>query len=251
MKGKVKMGADISGVATNPVIELPSNKVVIALDGLDLKQATELVERVGYRAYAVKIHDLFYRYGAVAIISLKQAGAERVWVDLKFHDIPKTVENSAKIISDHGADILTVHASGGVEMIQAAVDAFEGEVYVVSVLTSLSREMVKAIYDRAADVVVGEMARIAFQGGAHGLVCSAEEVRSLSIRSDIGNRLDFIVPGIRPLGADVGDQKRVGTPRDTLRAGADRLVIGRPITEAADPIAAFEAIEREIASALA
>lgn len=251
MKGKVKMGADIGGMATNPAIELPSNKVIIALDGLSLNQAIELVEKVGYRAYAVKIHDLFDRYGSGAIAGLNQAGARKVWVDAKLHDIPKTAENRAKAISDAGAEILTVHASGGVEMIQAAVDAFEGEVYVVSVLTSLSKEMVKTIYDRSAEVVVGEMARIAFQGGAHGLVCSAEEVRSLSIRSDIGNKLDFIVPGIRPLGADVGDQKRVGTPRDTLRAGADRLVIGRPITEAADPVAAFEAIEKEIAAALA
>lgn len=237
---------ELNETATSPSIELPSNKIIIALDGLDLRQATELVEQVGYRAYAVKIHNLFDRHGSAAIIGLKQAGAERVWVDAKLHDIPSTVE-----LSDAGADILTVHASGGVKMIQAAVDAFDGEVYAVTVLTSLDEQAANKIYGRSVKDAVGELARLVFQGGAHGLVCSPEEVASLNIRSDIGNKLSFIVPGIRPQGADIGDQKRIGTPRDTLRAGANRLVIGRPITQVQDPVAAFEAIEKEIASAFA
>lgn len=224
------------------------NKIIIALDGLNLNQAIALAERVGYRAYAVKIHGLYDRHGSSAIMGLKQAGVQRVWVDAKLHDIPKTVEHRAKAISDAGAEILTVHASGGAAMIQAACQAFDGEVYAVTVLTSLDQEAADQVYGRSIKSVVGDLARLAAHGGAHGIVCSPEEVSSLAIRSDIG-QMKFIVPGIRPLGAAVGDQKRVGTPRDALHSGASCLVIGRPITEAKNPIEAFEAIEAEIASA--
>ena len=229
--------------------ETTGDKVILALDGLDMDEATDLAELVGYRCYAVKIHNLYDRYGTAAIIRLKQAGAQRVWVDAKLHDIPKTVELRAKAISDAGADILTVHASGGIEMIKAAVDAFKGEVYAVTVLTSLDAEQAQDTYGRPTHEVVGRFARLAAHGGAHGVVCSPHEVSGLTIRSDIGNQMKFIVPGIRPIGADVGDQKRFDTPRATLRNGAHRLVIGRPITAAVDAVAAFEAIEAEIASA--
>lgn len=242
--------SDIGGIATRPTIEAHGSRVIVALDGLSLDQAAELVEKIGHRVYGVKIHNLFDKYGTAAIVRLQQAGAEKIWVDAKLHDIPTTVGHRAKAISEAGADILTVHASGGAEMLKAAVNAFDGQVYAVSVLTSLSEGDTEHLYGRMPVEVVRILAKVAANGGVHGLVCSPEEVGRLSARSDIGNTMKFITPGIRPTGAVKGDQQRVGTPSQAIRNGANLLVIGRPIVEATDPVAALDAIDAEVRLAL-
>lgn len=177
-----------------------------------------------------------------------------VFLDLKFHDIPNTVAGAVRSAASMGAALLTIHAAGGPAMLQAAAEAAAAtknapRLLAVTVLTSMNREQLAAIgiETTAADQVL-RLARMAIDSEIRGLVCSPEEVAIL--RRELGTEPRLVVPGIRPVGAAVGDQKRIATPADAIRAGASQLVVGRPITQAADPAKTAQAILDEIASAM-
>jgi orotidine-5'-phosphate decarboxylase len=198
----------------------------------------------------VKIHDLWDSYGPKIVDKLKLAGAAKVWVDLKLHDIPATVGKRAKAVADAGADIITVHISGGVPMMKAAVESGL-EVYGITVLTSLSPGQVREIYrDEDVQRVALKFAGMAAKAGVRGIVCSPLEVARIAGFEDC-HALKLVVPGTRSAGQEANDQMRVDTPAAAIAAGAHHLVIGRQITQAADPVAAYEALMAEIQPALA
>jgi orotidine-5'-phosphate decarboxylase len=170
-----------------------------------------------------------------------------VFLDLKLHDIPATVEGAARSAAATGAALLTVHASGGADMVAAAVrGAGPGtRVLAVTVLTSLDAAALEAIgLAGPPDAAVVRLARLAVAAGAGGLVCSPHEVAQ--VRAAVGPGPLLVVPGVRPAGAAKGDQARVATPEDAVRAGADVIVIGRPLRDAPDPVAAARAIAATI-----
>ena len=223
---------------------MSESRIILALDGLDLEASVQLMKQVGSRIYAAKIHSLRDEYGRAAVAALKDAGATRVWVDYNLHDIPYAVSLRVRAMAE--ADILSVHASGGVEMIGAAVNAGVTKIYAVTALTSPNgRAVHDAVYGSCpTDEAVMKLARVAVFGGAHGIVCSPGEVALLRHNGFIN--ADLVVPGIRPAVSNTHDHKRCDTPSGAMRLGATRLVIGRAITEAQDPIAALDAIEEEI-----
>jgi len=225
-------------------------KLIAAADGLNIAQCLSLVSKVGTRMYAIKIHDLYDKGGSVVVSRLRSDGAERVWVDAKLHDIPKTVENRTRALISAGANIITVHASGGTEMMKAAVEVASTkgvEIYAITILTSLSEKECQKIYGEIPSIMALQLALMAKDAGVQGIVCSPHEVKQLSDHSDLRNLgLKFVVPGIRSVGTNTNDQKRFDTPAATIKAGATHLVIGRQITQAQDPKSALDAIEQEI-----
>lgn len=196
--------------------------------------------KVGLTAYVA--------LGSYVVRSLSQE--REVFLDLKLHDIPAQVEGAVTAAEATGASLVTVHASGGRDMVRAAVGASDGvKVIAVTILTSLEESDLDQIGLRGTpEEAVLRLAEVALAAGAPGLVCSPLEVAAL--RSEFGKAEDggplLIVPGIRPSGSEVGDQRRTLTPREALDAGADVLVIGRPITGAADPGRAAEELAAEL-----
>jgi orotidine-5'-phosphate decarboxylase len=177
-----------------------------------------------------------------------------VFVDAKLHDIPNTVGRAAELLGSAGARWVTVHASGGREMVRVAAEALNegsggtGGVLAVTVLTSLGiYELAEMGIDRPLDEMVTSLARSAAAGGAEGVVCAVTEARLVHA---LGLGLIVVTPGIRPVGSSASDQKRVSTPEAAVRAGSDLLVIGRPITSAPDVVAAAIAITEEIEAAV-
>jgi orotidine-5'-phosphate decarboxylase len=221
------------------------------LDGLPLEVCCNLVASLKDEVGAYKIHDLWDLFGSTAVQKLKDVGAGRVWVDLKLHDIPNTVRLRVNAVAASGADIVTVHASGGIEMMRQAVDCIVGklEVYAITALTSLSEEEIHLTYGQPSKAAVLRLARLAKMAGVHGVVCSPKEVGFLAKRPELKG-LKFIVPGVRSPGVAAGDQERVDTPAGAIEAGATCIVVGRQITEACDQLAAFRAVEAEIAEVL-
>jgi orotidine-5'-phosphate decarboxylase len=230
------------------------DRIIVALDQPDLAGALECARAlVGHAAWVKVGMTLFYREGPAVVAAMRDLGFE-VFVDLKLHDIPHQVEGAARSLGALGAGMLTVHASGGAAMIEAAVrGAREGAeaagvrapaVIAVTVLTSMDAETLRSVgvSDTAADQAAG-LAALARTAGADGVVCSPREAADL--RALLGPHALIVTPGVRPAGSDAGDQARIATPADALAAGASHLVIGRPITGAADPAAAFEAIVDE------
>lgn len=217
--------------------------VVIALDGMGNGPACDLIEVIGPHVYAAKIHDLIDDQGPEVIDRLKAYGARRVWADMKLHDIPATVEKRAKMLAKRGAGIITVHASGGVEMMSAALQSGV-QIYAVTVLTSLDESEVKRSYGCSPIEAVIRLADMAREAGVHGIVCSPQDIIPLR---RAGITADLITPGVRSPSEKTHDQARVGTPRGALASSAKRIVVGRPITEASDPVAALAALEAEIA----
>jgi orotidine-5'-phosphate decarboxylase len=232
--------------------------IIIALDYADANQAEELLKHwEGKEKPFIKVgYQLFYRVGP-QWVEQKKAEGYSVFLDLKLHDIPNTVAKGVESISRLGVDLLTIHASGGKKMIEAAREAAEkashaaGRVRLLAVtqLTSTDQTMLNeelGLPGTVADSVT-RYAKLAYQAGADGVVCSGLEAGLIKpITSP-----DFlaVTPGVRPLGAATQDQKRVVTPARAIRNGADYLVIGRPITQASSPIAAYEAILNEIKQA--
>jgi orotidine-5'-phosphate decarboxylase len=178
-----------------------------------------------------------------------------VFLDLKFHDIPNTVAGALRSAAGLGVRMVNVHASGGPAMLEAARAALEGmtnppELLAVTVLTSMDAAQLKAAgIERTAANQVELLARICLEAGIRGFVCSPEEVATL--RELTGPEGILVTPGIRPGGADAGDQRRMATPAAALRGGAIYLVVGRPITQAPEPAKAAEAILKEMAEAIA
>ncbi|MEI8096603.1 MAG: orotidine-5'-phosphate decarboxylase [Candidatus Moraniibacteriota bacterium] len=232
-----------------------NSKLCLALDGLPLSSALVLAKALGPRCYAVKAHELHDAHGPVIIDALKQGGAKRIWIDYKTHDTPDTVALRVKSLVWNGADIVTVHASGGVLMMCAAVEAARikssaspAEIWAITVLTSLGSDEIARIYgaDRTPQQIVLDLALMAKEAGVTGLVCSAQEVVSLRECQDL-NDMKLVVPGTRSVGVALGNsQKRSGTPAQTIADGATLLVAGSQVTRAADPVEAFNTMADEI-----
>lgn len=228
------------------------NRVIVPLDVESSDEALTWVDRLGDQGEFYKVGlELYTRAGPEVVRDLIDRG-KRVFLDLKLHDIPNTVAGAVRAASDLGVDLLTVHASGGPTMLKAAARARSGglRVLAVTVLTSLSPDEMSTVWGREIRSVreeVGRLAVLAQEAGMDGIVASALEASW--VRSQVGDDFMIVTPGIRPAGADRGDQSRVATPTDAIRAGADYLVVGRPITQAADPAAALAAVIEEVEQA--
>lgn len=219
-------------------------KIILAIDEIqELDKVLELVKKVGSLVYAVKIHNLYDKFGPEIVSKLKEAGAEKVWVDFKLYDIPNTGKLRAENIS---ADIISVHASGGVKMMREAV-SYSKEIFAITILTSFSESEVKKIYNREVNDAVLALARLALDAGVAGIVCSPKEIKMLRLLPEFKD-LKIVVPGVRSAGVSQNDQSRVSTPKEAIQAGADYLVVGRQITEAKDPVAVLSEIQKELSS---
>jgi orotidine-5'-phosphate decarboxylase len=217
--------------------------IAVALDAPDLETAARWASLVTPHVSTVKIGlELYLRYGPQAVASVRGASGVDIFLDLKLHDIPATVAGAARAVARLRPALLTVHAAAGAAAIRAAAEAAPNtKVVAVTVLTSLG-EADLGMIGLAGPVseAARRLAAVAVEAGARGLVCSPQEV--VALRAEVGDDIDLITPGVRPAGSAMHDQARVATPEEALRAGADLLVIGRPITGAADPGAAASAI---------
>ena len=190
--------------------------------------------------------ELYYATGPEIVSYLKDLG-HSVFLDLKLHDIPNTVKSAMKVLSHLGVDMTNVHAAGGVEMMKAAREGLgkEAKLIAVTQLTSTSEEQMRDFQNIQTSLQesVIHYAKKTAEAGLDGVICSAQEVKLIKEATS----KDFIclTPGIRPAGAAVGDQKRVMTPADAYHIGSDYIVVGRPITQATDPVAAYHAIKEE------
>ena len=229
--------------------------LLLALDVPDAASALALVDRFAGRCRFYKVGlELFTAEGPAIVRAIHARGAD-VFLDLKLHDIPNTVRSAARRAAALGVRLLTVHASGGAAMLRAAVDgAGEGcGILGVTVLTSLTAGEVAEAWGRGDALDAGgEVVRLAglcAGAGAHGIVCSGAELPAVAAAH--GGRLSPLVPGLRPAGASADDQARVVTPEAAAAAGARYLVLGRAVTAAPDPAAAWDAIAAAVAAAVA
>ncbi len=227
-------------------------ELIVALDVNNREEAVAKVKSIGDSVGFYKIGlELFSAEGPDVVKVVRDLG-KKVFLDLKLHDIPRTVERAVKSGAKLGVDLMTIHSVGGKAMIKAAADAAAEfgangpKILAVTVLTSLDQNDLAdvGIVGRTPAEQVAAMAKFATENGAHGLVCSPKEVGAPSRSLKAGTL--FITPGVRPAGSAVGDQKRVATPAEAVRDGATHLVVGRPILAAEDPIAAAKAILAEI-----
>lgn len=226
---------------------LARNPVFCALDTPDRDRAVSLAKAVGPSVGGFKLGLEFYAaQGPAGVAALKDLGRP-LFVDLKLHDIPNTVAGGLRSLNRLGVDLVTVHASGGLEMMRAAADAaaeagpHRPRILAVTVLTSLDgTDLARIGVGGTPAAQVQRLARLAREATVDGLVCSAAEIAL--VREVCGPDMLIVVPGLRPAGSATGDQKRLATPEGAHKAGADVLVIGRPITDAPDPAAAARAI---------
>jgi orotidine-5'-phosphate decarboxylase len=226
------------------------SKIIVALDFADADSALALVARLDPALCRLKVgKELFTAAGPDLVRTLVARGFE-VFLDLKFHDIPNTAAAACRAAAGLGVWMLNVHASGGRRMMAAAQAALADLpkpplLIAVTVLTSMSAEDLGEVGISAAPAdQVLRLARLAHACKLDGVVCSAQEAAML--RAELGAGFRLVTPGIRPAGAEAGDQRRVMTPAEALRAGATDLVIGRPVTAAVDPLAALEQIQSDI-----
>jgi orotidine-5'-phosphate decarboxylase len=225
--------------------------VAVALDAPDLDTAARWAALVTPHVSTVKIGlELYLRYGPDVVATVRGASGVEVFLDLKLHDIPATVAGAARAVSRLRPEYLTVHATGGADVVRAAVESAPATcVAAVTVLTSLGDNDLSVLgLPGPVGDVVRRMAVMAVSAGARGLVCSPQEVAA--VRAEVGPDVTLITPGVRPAGTDMHDQARVATPEEAIRAGADLLVIGRPITRAPDPGAAAAAVAASLRRAL-
>jgi orotidine-5'-phosphate decarboxylase len=225
-------------------------RLIIALDVPSASEAQKLVARIGDAAGIYKVGlQLFIAEGPSIVRDLVSSG-RRVFLDLKLHDIPTTVALAVKSAAELRVDMLTIHASGGAAMLRAATEAAAGRINLlaVTVLTSLNDEDMQEIgvSGRASDQVL-RMAALAQSAGCQGIVTSPRE--SLMVRKALGEGFAIVTPGIRPAGAETNDQQRIATPVQAISNGASHIVVGRPITHAADPAKAAAAIIAEMEQA--
>ncbi|GLU46034.1 orotidine-5'-phosphate decarboxylase [Nocardiopsis ansamitocini] len=221
--------------------------IAVAIDAPDIETAARWASAVAPHVSTLKVGlELYLRYGPEVITTMRGASKVALFLDLKLHDIPATVAGAARAVARLKPSILTVHAAGGADMIKAAVEAApDTKIAAVTVLTSLDDSALEQIGLRGSTSdAARRLAALAVGAGARALVCSAHEVASL--RAEVGPDITMITPGVRPAGSDRGDQARVATPEEALAAGSDLLVIGRPITNAADPGAAAASIASAI-----
>lgn len=234
--------------------EQASDKVIIALD-CSRERAFELADLLSGKATWVKVGmTLFFAEGPAIVEAMRERGL-RVFLDLKVHDIPFQVQGAVRSASLTGADILSIHGLGSSAMVAAARKGAEEAAEVrgsdrtrlvaISVLTSMDQASLEEI--GVSSTVVEEVERLAslsYGAGADGIVCSPQEASRM--RELLGPDALIVCPGVRPAGSEVGDQKRIATPAAAVESGASKLVVGRPITGAEDPVAAFDAICQEL-----
>ncbi len=229
----------------------PRDRLIVALDLPDVAAAEAMVGRLGDSVTFYKIGYQLGYAGGLAMVSRLAGEGKKVFIDLKLHDIGNTVSRGVESIARLGATFLTVHAYP--QTMKAAVEARAGsnlKILAVTVLTSYDDgDLHAAGYRLGVSDLVEARAQQAQVLGVDGLVCSPEEAAAL--HKIVGHQMHLVTPGIRPAGSATGDQKRIMTPARAIAAGADYLVVGRPVLEAADPKAAADAIQAEIAKALA
>ncbi|QHI95521.1 orotidine-5'-phosphate decarboxylase [Aristophania vespae] len=231
-----------------------STKLIAAIDTADINQARKWVSALEDSVDAIKLGlEFTYGCGLEAVKDLSQN--QRLFLDLKLHDIPNTVASGLRsLLNNLSPELLTVHALGGPEMIERSREAIEQKtstsqtrpkLLAVTILTSMNQQTLNAvgIADTPLDQVI-RLGKMAIKAGADGLVCSAHEITAL--RDALGENALLVVPGIRPKGNQADDQQRVMTPAQAAQAGADWIVVGRPITKAADPAQAARAIKAEL-----
>jgi orotidine-5'-phosphate decarboxylase len=233
-----------------PAAIAPRDRLIVPLDLPSVAAAEAMIDRLGESVTFYKIgYQLTYAGGLPLVSQLVKSG-KKVFLDLKLHDIGNTVTRGVESVAKLGATFLTVHAYP--QTMKAAVEGRAGsdlKILAVTVLTSYDDgDLHAAGYRLSVSDLVEARAQQAQVLGVDGIVCSSEE--AAAVRKIVGHQMNLVTPGIRPAGADVGDQKRIMTPARAIAAGADYLVIGRPITGAADPRAAAEAIQAEIKQAL-
>jgi orotidine-5'-phosphate decarboxylase len=231
---------------------MPNNAdLIVALDVPNAAAIAPIVDQLPAAVSYYKVGlELFIAEGPKALDPLKKR-RKRIFLDLKLHDIPRTVERAVRSAASLGVDLLTVHATGGRAMLRAAADAANEsglKLVAVTTLTSLDQSdltdvgITRTVADQTAAV-----GKLAIESGIHGLVCSPLEVGAF--RKTLGPDPVLVTPGIRPAGADVGDQKRISTPADAVRDGSSLLVVGRPIVQASNPGDAAQLVLDQMASA--
>ncbi|MCV6611601.1 MAG: orotidine-5'-phosphate decarboxylase [Amphritea sp.] len=229
-------------------------QVIVALDYPEAAAALQMADKLDPSRCRVKVgKELFTRAGPQIVEALHQRGFE-VFLDLKFHDIPNTTAKAVRAAAELGVWMVNVHASGGRRMMETARNELEQVngsntlLIAVTVLTSMEQQDLAEVgLDIEPLTHVKRLAKLTEDCGLDGVVCSAQEVKPL--REIISPEFQLVTPGIRPADASVGDQKRIMTPGQAIVAGSTHLVIGRPVTQAADPVAALTAIEQELAAA--
>ena len=231
----------------------PRDRLIVALDLPSRDEALAMVDRLDGSCRWFKIGlELFYAAGADLVRELRRRDFN-IFLDLKLHDIPNTVAAAVRTLSQLDVQLLTLHASGGAEMLdtaqRAATECGTTRLLGVTVLTSMDAAQLRqtGVPDDPADQVL-RLARLTNDAGLSGVVCSPREVAG--VRKALGPRATLVVPGVRPVSAALDDQKRVATPAEAIQAGASTLVVGRPITRAANPAEAAAAILEEIESEL-
>lgn len=223
-------------------------KIIVALDVPDKAAATVLMDQLQGAATWVKIGLQLFVAEGPAIVELAKSRGFRVFLDLKYHDIPNTVGSAIKSACALGVDMTTIHLCGSGAMISAATKAAGDKTLVlgVSVLTSMDQaSLLEVGVDATPADQVQRLVQLGVANGVRGIVCSPHEIAAL--RKEFGAGLAIVTPGVRPAGADIGDQKRVMTPSEAIALGASHLVIGRPITGEASPAEAFQKIVAGIA----
>jgi len=231
---------------------MTTNPVFVALDTPSLDRASELARALKPFVGGVKLGLEFYGANGPQGVRAVVATGTPVFLDLKLHDIPNTVSGAMKALAPLGAAIVNVHASGGAAMMRAAAEAARSserraKIIAVTVLTSLEdRDLAEIGLSGTALAQAIRLATLAKQSGLDGVVCSPHEIAA--VRAACGSGFLIVTPGVRPAGGELGDQKRVMTPLQAVEAGADILVIGRPITAAPDPVQAARQIAAEIAT---
>lgn len=228
-----------------------SKKILIALDYDDQQAALDFVKQLSPDSCRLKVgKEMFTYFGPAFVKELIDLGFD-VFLDLKFHDIPNTVAKAVTAAAKMGVWMVNVHASGGFEMMSKAKQALApfGDkaplLIAVTVLTSMDETELKRLgVEKTPQEQVIYLAKLAKEAGLDGVVCSAQEAQQLKAELDAGFKL--VTPGIRPVGSDAGDQKRIMTPKQAIDAGSDYLVIGRPITQADNPVAVLADVNKSI-----
>lgn len=224
-----------------------TDRIIVALDLQTQDRLLELLAKLPEASYVKVGMELFYSLGPDLIKRLKDRGL-KVFLDLKIHDIPNTAYGAVNALSKLGCDMLNVHCAGGLEMMRRAREALVGDTKLIGVtqLTSIDQEAMNQqlrIHGSVEEVVL-HYAALAKEAGLHGVVCSPQEAGI--IKSRLGKDFLSVTPGVRPAGSATGDQKRISTPAEAIKAGSDYLVIGRPITRSRDPQQVFNEILAEI-----
>jgi orotidine-5'-phosphate decarboxylase len=226
-----------------------ADKIIVALDVATKEKALDLVEKLRDEISFFKIGLQLYTAEGPEIVRTVSSSGAKVWLDLKFHDIPNTVGRAVESANALGVHMLTIHLSGGSEMIRAATAARANSILLlgVTVLTSATERTLGeiGISDKVEDQVF-RLARLGVEAGIDGIVASPHEIKTL--RREFGDKIKIVVQGIRPSWAELGDQKRFMTPRQAVEAGADYIGIGRPITAHPNPREAMAKILEELAS---